>query len=48
MVTIPIGQRRDLAVLEREVARDRGLEVYEWRPADWIDGKIETILRGDR
>jgi len=32
----------------REVARDRGLEVYEWRPADWIDGTIEQILRGGR
>lgn len=32
----------------REVARDRGLEVYCFRPMDWIDGTIEAILRGDR
>jgi len=32
----------------REVARDRGLEVYEWRPSDWLDGTIEAILRGGR
>ena len=32
----------------REVARDRGLEVYCFRPMDWIDGTIEAILRGEK
>ena len=32
----------------REVARDRGLEVYCFRSMDWIDGTIEAILRGEK
>ena len=31
----------------REVARDRGLEVHEWRPTHWLDGTIENVLRGE-
>lgn len=31
----------------RSVARDRGLEVYEWRPSHWLSGEIERVLRGD-
>ena len=29
----------------REVARERGTEVYTWRPSDWLDGTIEEALR---
>lgn len=28
----------------REVARERGIEVYLWRPMDWLDGTIERTL----
>ena len=28
----------------REVARERGIEVYLWRPMDWLDGTIEEVL----
>ena len=24
------------------------VEVYEWRPSEWINGTIEEILKGDR
>lgn len=29
----------------REVARERGTEVYTWRPSDWLSGEIERVLR---
>ena len=31
-----------------DVALDRGLEVYTWRPDDWLSGSIERVLRGAR
>jgi hypothetical protein len=24
-----------------------GVEVYEWRPTQWLDGTVEAILRGE-